>query len=124
MKNLILASLLSVLSVSAGAEAISSALLGTGAAVTTFNAIDCVTKAEDKVQHCYFAATSSTVLVAAVLKEELAQVAPDAHNFLAGEEISLALEEQMNNVRNEISEAREMSNEEVAVLILEIAQTR
>ena len=124
MKNLILASILSVVSVSASAEVVSSALLATGMFGTTVNAVDCVSKSTDKVKNCYFAATSSTVLVAAVLREEVAQVTPDALNFLAGEEISLALEEQIHNVRNQISEAQDLSDEEVAVMILEISEIK
>lgn len=124
MKNLILASLLAVVSVSASAEVISSALLGTGMFGTTVNAVDCVTKSSDKVKNCYFAATSSTVLVAAVLREEVAQVVPDAQHFLAGEEMTLALEEQMDNIRNQIPEAQDLSDEEVAVMILEISEIK
>lgn len=55
-------------------------------------------------------------------KQEIEQVSVDAYNFLAGEEMTLALEHQMNAIRKKLPEAQDMSDEEVAVLMLEILQ--
>lgn len=63
--------------------------------------------------------STSTVLL---LKEEAQQVEADAYNFLAGEEISLALEEQMNKMREAFPELVNSSDEEVIALILEVAK--
>lgn len=62
-------------------------------------------------------AVSTTVLV--LLKEEVQHVEADAYNFLAGEEISLGLEEVMNTLRSESEELASKSNEELAAIMLE-----
>ena len=66
------------------------------------------------------APTSSTTLL--LLKEEAAQVEPDAYQFLAGEEKSLALAEVMDHMREAFPELKEASDEEVAALMLSSVQ--
>lgn len=121
MKKFIFASLFVISTSTFASDPIMGAFTTTGGFVTTMNIYDCVAKEGDnRFGRCYLAATSSTVLGAVVLKEDLAGVEPDIYNFLAGEEISLALEQQIHAVREEIPEAQEMSDEEVAALMLEI----
>ena len=59
---------------------------------------------------------SSTILL---LKEEAKIVEPDAYQFLAGEEMSLMLEETINKAREEHQEVAQLSDKEIAVLLLE-----
>ena len=56
-----------------------------------------------------------------LLKEDIQQVEADAYNFLAGEEISLALEEQMAKVREAAPELADLSDEEIVTIMIEIA---
>lgn len=73
---------------------------------------------------CPYLVSSTQVLtttgVVLLLKEDIVQVQPDIYNFLAGEEITLALEEQMKKVRRNIPELAEASDEEVASTMLQI----
>lgn len=62
--------------------------------------------------------TSSTLLL--LLKEEVREVEADAYNFLAGDEISLALEEKMAKVR-EVPELANATDEEIISIMLQIA---
>lgn len=63
--------------------------------------------------------STSTLLL---LKEEAQEVEADAYNFLAGEEISLALAEQMNKMREAFPKLANSSDEEVIALMLEMAK--
>ena len=56
-----------------------------------------------------------------IFKEEIQQIEVDAYNFLAGEEISLALEEQMAKVREAAPELADLSDEEIVTIMIEIA---
>lgn len=60
--------------------------------------------------------TSSFLLL---LKEDIQQVEPDAYNFLAGEDMTLALADIIDQLREKAPELLEKSDEEMAVLLLE-----
>ena len=66
--------------------------------------------------------TSLTALV--LLKEEMIHVKADAYNFLAGEEISLALEEQMEKVREAAPELATATDEEVVAVMIQITNLK
>lgn len=122
MKNLILASLISVVSVSANAEAISAGLGTTATAVTILQGGACIYQYEKK--ECQlFTVSSIAAVLGSALKEEIAQVEADAHNFLAGEELSLALEQQLEAVRNASAEAAELSDLELAAVLIQISNS-
>lgn len=60
----------------------------------------------------------STTTYFLVWKEEIAQVQPDMHAFLAGEEMTLALEEVLKKARENSSEISEVSDEELTVALI------
>lgn len=62
--------------------------------------------------------TLSTILI---LKEEVKETEVDAYNFLAGDDISLALAEQMEKIRASSEQASELSDSDIALLIIQIA---
>lgn len=98
--------------------------------VGTVCAIDFISSPSDSAGWGCFAGvvysplSSSTVYGLLLLKEDMQQVSPDAYNFLAGEEISLALEEQMNRVRENAPELADASPEQIAAVMLEIAHSK
>lgn len=59
---------------------------------------------------------TSTLLL---LKEEAKMVEPDAYQFLAGEEMTLMLEETINKTREENQEVSHLSDKEIVLLYLE-----
>lgn len=59
---------------------------------------------------------SSTILL---LKEEAKMVEPDAYQYLAGEEMTLHLEETINKAREEHPELAQLDDKDVAILLLE-----
>ncbi|WP_408096987.1 hypothetical protein ACJVC5_18280 [Peredibacter sp. HCB2-198] len=59
-----------------------------------------------------FAPSEMTSAIAG-LKEEIAQVEPDAYAFLAGEEMTSALAEVIEKVRDEKAELSELSDEAI-----------
>lgn len=63
----------------------------------------------------------STLVTSAIilLKEEIQQVEGDAYNFLAGEEMTLALANVVERLQAEAPELQEKSAEEVVALMLE-----
>lgn len=86
--------------------------------------IECLTNGSPEIGYVCVGATttapvSSTVL-AVLLKEDIQQVEGDAYNYLAGEEISLALEEQMNKMREQFPALAEKSDEFVIATMLEL----
>lgn len=121
MRKIILASMLSLTAFASFAvEPITAGLGTTATAVTGLQGYACYVSNLDT--ECKTAISSSAIaFVAFLFKEEIAQVQPDAHNFLVGEEISLALADQMNAIRNEVPEASDLSDEELAVLMLQIS---
>lgn len=61
-------------------------------------------------------AVSTTLVV--LLKEEVVQAEPDAINFLAGEDMTLALEELLAEVRARHPELNQVNDEELVSFIL------
>lgn len=61
--------------------------------------------------------TSSTVLV---LKEEVQHVEADAYAFLAGEEMTFALEEVIAKAKEEVSELQKESDETVVAFLISL----
>jgi hypothetical protein len=62
--------------------------------------------------------TSSTIAAIVLLKEEIQQVEQDAYNFMAGESMSLALQELVEKARSENEELKDVSDKNlVSVLI-------
>ena len=122
MKHLILASMLTFSSLAVHAEAISAAFGTTATAMTAMEIMACDwgSSQECKAYRLLMSASAVSAIVA-ILKEDIAQIQPDAHNFLAGEEISLALEEQMNAARALSSEAAALSDEDLAIAMIQIA---
>lgn len=119
-----------VLSSKQAAQKVSGAaavVVGTTASPTIFALMlhTCLTDggAESKAIACPMATitapVSSTVL-AVLLKEDIQQVESDAYNVLAGEEISLALEEQINKMRETFPTLAEESDEFVIATMLEL----
>lgn len=102
-------------------------VLGTTASPTIFALMlhTCLTdpSGETKALACPMATitapVSSTVL-AVLLKEDIQQVEADAYNVLAGEEISLALEEQINKMRETFPTLAEESDEFIIATMLEL----
>lgn len=60
--------------------------------------------------------TSAIVL----LKEEMQEVQADAHNFLAGEEMTLALAEVITKVREQAPELQSETDEQIVAAIAQI----
>lgn len=58
------------------------------------------------------------------LKEEMKEVEADAYNFLAGEELSLALEEQMAKVRELAPELADATDEELVAVMIQITNIK
>ena len=113
--------------ISRGASAAAIAAIGTTASPTVFAmaAIECLgaSDSETRGYACggatVTAPVSSSVLLL-LLKEDIAQVEADAYNTLAGEEISLALEEQINKMRETFPALAEESDEFVIASMLEL----
>jgi hypothetical protein len=64
--------------------------------------------------------SSSTLLTLAMLKEDVQAVRQDAYDTLAGLEMTLALEEAIQKIRQEAPELNHLSNTEIIQLILEL----
>lgn len=64
----------------------------------------------------------STTTALILLKEDAYQVEADAYNFLAGEEITLALAEQMEKIREIAPELENATDEELVALTIFIAK--
>jgi len=62
------------------------------------------------------ASSFSTILI---LKEEIQQVEADGYAFLAGEEMTLALEEVINKARQESAELDQLSDIEITSILLQ-----
>lgn len=63
-------------------------------------------------------APTSTTTALVLLKEDIAQVEPDTYQYLAGEDMSLALADVIEKMREAFPELRNVSDEEVATLML------
>lgn len=73
--------------------------------------------------NCVFATTTGiTITLSSVvlLKEEVVQVERDAYAFLAGEEMTLALEQVVEKAKNEVPSYSKMNNEEVIAHLMAI----
>lgn len=71
-------------------------------------------------QRCMSAlAASSSFSTILLLKEDIQQVEADGYAFLAGEEMTLALEEVINKARQESAELDQMSDAEVTAVLLQ-----
>ena len=119
MKNVILASVLALASASTFAS-VTAGLSITSGVVTSIEAVGCLaegTTNEDRL--CLAAASVSSAITSANLKEEMKQVEPDAFNFLAGEAMTAALEEQVEQVRRLSLETQGLNDQEVVFLIIE-----
>lgn len=126
MKNLVLASFLVLFSQAAFAQAALTS--GAVAVVSAATVIGCpMTVGRDNGLGCFgpllitgptaaAAAISATVLV--VKKEEIKQVQPDAYDFLAGGQMTYALEEVIFALRDENEEIAKLTEEEIAALII------
>lgn len=70
-----------------------------------------------------FVITSTSVDVSTngihTCKQEVKGVETDAYNFIAGEPMTLALEEQIGNVRNAVPELENASDEIIVITMLE-----
>lgn len=87
------------------------AICATGPADSGINDLGCITAG--------FAAPSSTTLMIALLKEEVEVIQLDAQAALAGEPVSLALQEMINKVRAENHDVNEMSDLEIIIALVE-----
>lgn len=63
---------------------------------------------------------SATVIIAAAQKQEIKDVQPDAYNYLAGEPMTLALEEVIFKLKEENHELEQFSDEEIALVIIKL----
>lgn len=71
-------------------------------------------------QRCLTAlAASSSFSTILILKEDIQQVEADGYDFLAGEEMTLALEEVINKARQENEEIDQLTDIELTTLLLQ-----
>ncbi|WP_408096988.1 hypothetical protein ACJVC5_18285 [Peredibacter sp. HCB2-198] len=131
MKKIIQFTLGATLTISAiGAQANDNAVraLMTTSAPTMFSAlaVSCLDiRTTDEALGCgiglpIFGAISSTTLsVVLLLKEDIQQVAPDAHHFLAGETMTDSLQETINQLRED-EELKDRSDVDLSILIIEL----
>ena len=83
---------------------------------------ECANATEEYKASCVVYTTTGVALSlssVALLKEEVKHVEADAYAFLAGEEMSLALEEAIENARHNHQELNELSDRNIAVLLVQ-----
>ena len=120
MKKIILSSFFILASLSASASGLSGALSTTAGAVSSLEASSCIVNgSSSEARTCAAVSSLSSSITSVNNKEDLKQVEADAYNFLAGEEMTLALQEQIENVRFSVIETQNMNDQEVAFLIID-----
>lgn len=119
MKHVIFSAIFVMASLTASASTISGALSTTGGAVTSLEATSCVFNGTaSEASTCSAVSTLSSSITSVNNKEDLQQVEADAFNFLAGEEMTLALREQIENIRLSVVETQNLNDQEVSFLII------
>lgn len=128
MKLLVLASLLMTVSMNSWSNGLGDSLSSTGAFISA-PIVGPIYASTCKNEECYGSlillplstveAVSTTLIVA--LKEEVQQVELDAYNFLAGEEMTLALEDFMQELRARHPELNDTEDEAIASLITQLS---
>ena len=86
---------------------------------------ECANATEAYKSNCVIYTTTGVALSissVALLKEEVKHVEPDVYAYLAGEEMTLALEEVVNEVREQAPELQNSSNEEIVSLLVSSLQ--
>lgn len=120
MKKLLIAAMISTMSLTASADnVVVGAFLSSSA--TPLLISGCFQEGGNDYDECsmglsYGASTTSTILL---LKEDIQQVEVDGYAFLAGEEMTLALEDVINKARQESAELDQMSDAEVTTVLLQ-----
>lgn len=66
-------------------------------------------------------AVAISTSIAFFLKEEVKSVEPDLYNFIAGEPATFALQEVIELVKEKIPEARNDSDEKIALFLLDLS---
>ena len=106
-------------------------LVTSGPTVSSIYVIDEIIKCSDKEvreatpQRCAIMSTIgvlSTTTYFAIWKEEVAQVQPDMYAFLAGENMSLALEEVLKKARENTTDLPELSDEDLTVALINLIE--
>ena len=86
---------------------------------------ECANATEKFKANCVVYTTTGVALSissVALLKEEVKHVEPDVYAYLAGEEMSLALEEVVNEARKQSPELQNSNDEEVVSLLVSALQ--
>lgn len=81
----------------------------------TYSAAVCL---EGAIQGCLLSSATALTSIA-LLKEDVQQVEVDGYAFLAGEEMTLALEEVINKARQESAELDQLSDAEITTVLLQ-----
>lgn len=87
---------------------------------STTGSWECLSEGTCEIKKAIYTSMAfTTIALMVTLKEDIRQVEPDAYEFLAGEPMSLALQEMIDELRLKSPELRDFSDEDVSLMMLE-----
>lgn len=123
MKNVLSFAILSMISFAAFADPNPAFLVSSSPTISTVIGVGtCIGgghSPQERQLGCAISATTAVLSTLVLLKEEVHQVEADGYSFLAGESMTLALEEVIQELRNGAPELNEASDQEVVFLMLD-----
>lgn len=118
MKALTIIALASIISGNVLASGMSVDNKGLVTATTLSPSYSAAVCLEGAIQGC-LSSSATVVSTIVLLKEDIQQVEVDGYAFLAGEEMTLALEEVINKARQESAELDQISDVEITTVLLQ-----